>query len=156
MGIEINLGMKILGCLQVLSAINAISNLIDYTGFGGAWFLVWVPSLLGSCFSAWRFIQWFQNQADPNVRGNLIQGWNANIAGFVATYLLTIIVVLVCWDSLTAGTTTGTSTVKVDMSAVKTATITSLFISMLIGVAIFWYYRKVTIDHARDGGFKQA
>lgn len=60
--IELRFGQKILGCLLVLSAISAVKNLIAFaSGYGGIWFLVWIPEILASSFGVFRYVQWFRN-----------------------------------------------------------------------------------------------
>merc|ERR1712072_336096 len=93
MCIEIKMGQKILGCLQVLSAVSALVGIIQNWGAYGAWGLVNVPLMLCSCFNAFRYVQWFGNQDSKTARSNLVQGCNAQIIGWCVTYTFCCIMV---------------------------------------------------------------
>merc|ERR1712151_38138 len=93
--IEIKLGQQILGCLMVVSAIMAVVQMVGAFGTYGMWGLVYAPMMLCSCFSAFKYIKWFQNVDEAETRGGLVTAWNVQILGWCISYIF-VCVMLMC------------------------------------------------------------
>merc|ERR1712010_273365 len=91
---EITIGQKILGCLTVLNAIFSVMDLFNTFSTGGAWGLIYVPLILSSFFAAYKYFLWFRDD-NKETRKDLIMAWTVKMIGWLITYLLCCIFVVV-------------------------------------------------------------
>ena len=128
---------------------------------GAVWGLVYVPNLVGSCFIAYKYVQWFKAPDDADTRGGLVLGWNVAIISFTVTYILVAISLFCIMKAATshvASVSDGNgSTVKIDTgsagNAVGFIVVVPVIVAGLIGCCVQAYWRLVTVEYAKDAGW---
>merc|ERR1712151_669336 len=177
--IEIKLGQQILGCLMVVSAIMAVVQMVGAFGTYGMWGLVYAPMMLCSCFSAFKYIKWFQNVDEAETRGGLVTAWNVQILGWCISYIFVCVMIMVApvQGAINTAADEATKAATAHMNAeqkkqyekqmqeakeaaaklgqgLKMAIMIPIIITMLIGCCIQAYFRITSVEYAKDAGWK--